>query len=390
MSSPFDHHIDITPPITPLKSRRNCKKDLTPINVGLAQNHFKDAWSLTFRLPSLSPPPSSSSATGELDSSFDSLDTPPLSAASSSLSTAGLGSGGGGGGGLTTPLDAVHPLFGLMSLGGDAGLDPFSGGSGGGDGGKMMLDGSFTSEGPDDEDVFTSMPTRGLLFDPPTSSATSSSLNIVPPTPLLSSSAFSPPANAFSLDTDTAQYSYSSSTDSMNFFSTSSSVSPPALSSSPKTPTKAPRTSSSSPSRTPKAQQVKEHSKKKHRSRRSGKARALGLAGSNGGGVSTMGGSSSRTTTPKKGKGRAEAEPASPFAEADHHALPVPLGSRPRTALQPAPELFTSAFKTVTLSKPESPMNSPVRSVQQRRRVPLGSSSSMYVDFASLPKCSGT
>ncbi|KAG9044568.1 hypothetical protein FS837_007914 [Tulasnella sp. UAMH 9824] len=267
MSSPFDHHIDITPPITPLKSRRNCKKDLTPINIGLAQNHFKDAWSLTFRLPSLSPPPSSSSAIGELVSSFDSLDTPPLSAASSSLSTAGLGSvGGGGGGGLTTPLDAVHPLFRLMSLGDDAPVDPFSVGSGG-DRGKMMLDGSFTYEGPDDEDVFTSGPTRGLLFDPPTSSATSSSLNIVPPTPLLSSPAFSPPANAFSLILDTAQYSYASSTDSMSFFSTSTSVSPPPSSSSPKTPTKAPSTASTSPSRTPKAQQAKENNKKKHQFR---------------------------------------------------------------------------------------------------------------------------
>lgn len=253
----------------------------------------------------------------------------------------------------------------------------------------MMLDGSFTSEGPDDEDVFTSMPTRGLLFDPPSSSATSSSLNIVPPTPLLSSSAFSPPANAFSFDTNTAQYSYSSSTDSMNFFNTSSSVSPPPLSSSPKTPTKAPSTASPSPSKTPKARQAKENSKKKHRSRRSGKARALGLAGSNGSGGSIMDGSSSRTTTPKKGKGRAEAEPTSPFAEADHRALPVPLGSRPRTALQPAPELFASGFKTIPLSKPESPMSSPVRSVQQRRRVPLGLSSTINIESKGAAICTG-
>ncbi|KAG8913965.1 hypothetical protein FRC01_004292, partial [Tulasnella sp. 417] len=239
MTSPFDQHIDITPPITPLKSRRNCKKDLTPINVGLAQNHFKDAWSLAFRPPSLSPQPRPSSsspvaASADLDSSFDSLDTPPLSAASSSLSTAGLGAGGGGGGGLTTPLDAVHPLFGQLSLGSGAGLDPFLSGSTG-EGGKLVLTGSFAFEGTEDGDVFGSMPTRGLLFNPPTSSATSNSLNIIPPTPLLSSSTFSPPANPFSFDMDTAQYSYAPSTDSL--------VSPPPLSSSPKTPTKSSPTS---------------------------------------------------------------------------------------------------------------------------------------------------
>ncbi|KAG8938890.1 hypothetical protein FRC04_007346 [Tulasnella sp. 424] len=366
--------MDITPPITPLKSRRNLKKDLTPINVGLAQNHFKDAWSLTFRLPSLSSPPPST-VNVELDVSSDSLDTPPLSAASSSLSTAGLGGGGGGVGGLTTPLDAVHPLFGRMSLGGDGEVDPFVSLSGG-EGGKMVLG--------EDEDVFGSIPTRRLLFDPPTSSATTNSPNIIPPTPLLSSSSstFSPPANPFSFDIDTTQYSYTSSTDSLHFFDPSPSISPSRSPSSPETPKNPSKTPSSSPSKTPKAQHVKENSKKKHRSRRSGKARALGLTGSSGGersGGSTRDASSPRTT-PKEGKGRAEAEPSSPFAEADHSVLRMPIASSPsRAALQPAPELFTSGYKTVTAPKSArtfSPMSSPVRGVQQRRRVPLGLSSS--------------
>lgn len=249
----------------------------------------------------------------------------------------------------------------------------------------------------EDEDVFGSIPTRRLLFDPPTSSATTNSPNIIPPTPLLSSSSstFSPPANPFSFDIDTTQYSYTSPTDSLHFFDPSPSISPSRSPSSPETPKKPSKTPSSSPSKTPKAQQVKENSKKKHRSRRSGKARALGLTGSSGGersGVSTRDASSPRTT-PKKGKGRAEAEPSSPFAEADHSVPRMPTTSSPsRAALQPAPELFTSGYKTVTLSKSArtfSPMSSPVRGVQQRRRVPLGLSSSANIENKGAITCAG-
>ncbi|KAG9005056.1 hypothetical protein FRB90_010555 [Tulasnella sp. 427] len=370
-----DALVDITPPITPLKSRRRQHPggksvELTPINVGLAQNHFKDAWA-PMRVPSLSPPVMDS-----IDSSFDSLDTPPLSAVSSSST--------GTGGGLTTPLDAVHPLFGRMSLEEEGLL-----------GRVGMFGEAFNARDEEEEDVFSSMrmgPAKGLLFlnpAPTSSSTTFTSPMIVPPTPLLSSSSstFSPPPDPFAfpdIQVDTAPYSYAPSTDSINFFNPSP---PPASSqASPRTP-KRPRTSSSSPGKTPKAKEIGK--KVKHRARRSGQGKARAL------GADAPGDATSSSRPKGKGKAKVKVEvekpTRSPFVEPDHTTA-----SR-RAALQPAPELFTSefGFKTVTLSKPlycASPTSSPVRGEggrQLRKRVPLGLSSLMNVENKAAGTCAG-
>lgn len=204
----LDGH-DITPPITPLKSRRN--KVVSPLNIEAATAHFRDAWTFT--------PPRDHD-----DLSLDALDTPPLSAASTS-------------GELSAPIDAIHPLFGLNHR---EDVDDTMKDIQGAIGMMGLVDGSSQSAPFAGDVIGHPSGSDSLIFD---------NAPAIPPTPLLPShSEFSPPRLL-------KQYQCSAPSDILT------------LERPTETRDSTPTSSSFS---TPKA------NKKKRKTRRSGKARALG------------------------------------------------------------------------------------------------------------------
>ncbi len=194
-SSPFYNDNNITPPITPSKppktplKRQN--KELSPINVQAASAYFREQW--TFR----NSPPETQDET-----MIDGLETPPLSSATTSCD-------------LSTPFDAIHPLFSHLSLGtpsseyGGAADSPF-----------------FNRPGD---------------------------LWLTPPTPLMSDNclAFSQPTSSSALQeypvpSNNPQYQYAAQSDVLHF--------------SEATSTEDPASSPSTPSSTPKKRARKGHS----------------------------------------------------------------------------------------------------------------------------------
>lgn len=206
----FNQLQHITPPITPLKSRR--KKEVSPINVQVATAHFRDTWR--------TPP----KRQDDFSLDIDALDTPPLSAASTS-------------GEASAPLDVVHPLFGNLT----PNEPPTCKVVGDGESERSPLEELPSLHlPPSDSDLIDVFTSACALSHPHSPSS------FIPPSPL------PPSTDAFMPSTD--QYHYTTSNDTLHFFTSDSG------------PSSQP---SSSPATTPRI-------KKRSRTRRSGRTRVLG------------------------------------------------------------------------------------------------------------------
>ncbi|KAG9002591.1 hypothetical protein FRB93_011465 [Tulasnella sp. JGI-2019a] len=207
---PFYSHYnvdDITPPITPLKQR--IKKQLSPINVAVATAHFQDARSRSnspVKAPdvetgsnNINPVDKHSNGWRSFDPAMeDGLETPPLSAASTSGEVSG-------------PLDAIHPLFSDLSVNCvevDSGTEP-----------SLLIwdheqELGHPSSGPLRALHLARQPTPQLLpITTQVERGTDDSPRAPPPTPLLpSGEQFTPPRQTTDL------YHYSTSGDSLVFF----------------------------------------------------------------------------------------------------------------------------------------------------------------------------